>query len=150
MIRASFLAMSLAAVAAIPLHAQAAPDPAKTINDLEVRWGASMAAKNWAATESFLSPDFFITDGDGTRKDRTAYMSFLKDSGTTLSDIVSGPYRVVVSGGTAIHLGEWDYTVTDKEGKATRQHEVWTDTWVLMANGQWLCIAVQYMDQPIK
>jgi len=149
MIRKTFLTLGLAALATIPLHAQATTDVAKTVNDLEIQWGVSIAAANWTAVESFLAPEYMGTDATGKRMDRAAYIASLK-AGGTYSNPTNGTYSVLVNGSTAVHLGEGTYTVTTKNGKATRYHQVWTDTWVLMPNGQWLCIASQYVEHKLK
>ncbi len=152
MLRKTLFALGLVALTTLPLRAQApaAADVAKTINDLEVQWVVSMAAGNWTAVESFLTPDFVGTDGDGKRADRAAYIAGMRDGGLTFSNVSSGPYTVLVNGNTAVHLGEGTRTVTTKNGKATRIHTVWTDTWVRMPNGQWLCIAGQYVEHVLK
>ncbi len=152
MLRKTLLALGLAALATVPLRAQApaATDVAKTINDLEVQWVASLAAGNWDAVQSFLTPDFIGTGEDGKRLDRAAYIASLRDSGVKFSHYTNGPYSVLVNGGTAVHLGEATYTSTANNGKATKIHLVWTDTWVLMPNGQWLCIAAQYVGHELK
>jgi len=141
--------LGLAALATTPLQAQDNATVAKTINDLEVQWGASMSAGNWAAVQTFLTPDYIITGEDGKRIDRATYISSM-GGGDKLSTMTAGPYTVTVSGGTAVHLGEATFTRTDKKGKVTKIHEVWTDTWVRQANGQWLCMATQYVDHVLK
>ena len=102
----TLLALGLAALATVPLRAQApaAADVAKTINDLEVQWGASIVAGNWAAVESFLTTDFIGTGEDGKRQDRAAYIASLRDSGVKVSHYTNGPYSVLVNGGTG-YLG---------------------------------------------
>jgi len=149
MLRKLLVVLGLAALAALPLQAQDSAAVAKSINDLELQWGASISAANWTAVASFLAPGYMATDGTGKRLDRTAYIASVKDAGA-LSNNTQGPYSVVVQGSTAVHLGEATYTVTTKNGKATRYHQVWTDTWVLMPNGQWLCIASQYVEHTLK
>jgi ketosteroid isomerase-like protein len=150
MLRKLLVVLGLAALAAVPLQAQDSATVAKAVNDLEVQWGASIVAGNWAAVESFLTPGFVFTDGAGKRVDRAAYIAGLRDSGDRLSNLAGGPYTVLVSGNTAVHLGEATWTVTDKKGKVTKNHEVWTDTWVLQANGMWLCMAGQSVSSSVK
>jgi ketosteroid isomerase-like protein len=150
MIRKTLLTIGLLALAARPLRAQDSATVAKAVNDLEGQWAASMGAKNWAAVQSFLTADYVATDGDGKRSNRDAYIAGLRDGGMTFSNVMNGAYQVLVSGGTAVHLGEGTYTATGKDGKVTRIHTVWTDTWVRQANGQWLCIAGQYVDHKLK
>ena len=149
MIRHLLRTLGLAAVVAVPVHAQQdSAAVAKSINDLEVQWGVSIDAGNWDAVATFLAPEYMATNGAGKRMDRAGYLASLKDAGTS-SNSSNGPYTVVVHGSTAIHLGEATYTLT-KNGKATRYHLVWTDTWIVMPNGQWLCIASQGVEQKLK
>ena len=150
MIRTTLKTLALVAFAALPLQAQDSAAVAKSINDLEVQWGASISAGNWDAVATFLAPGYVITGGDGKRVDRAGYLANFRDSGNKYSPWTAGPYTVSVSGGTAVHLGEATYSITSKKGKVTRIHEVWTDTWVRQANGQWLCVATQYIDHPLK
>ena len=150
MIPKLLVVLGLAALATTPLQAQDSAAVAKAVNDLEGQWAASLSAHNWTAVESFLTPDFVGTDIDGKRLDRAAYIASLKNSTTTISNAMNGAYKVLVSGGTAVHLGEGTSTLTDKKGKVTKIHSFWTDTWVRQANGQWLCIAAQYVDRPLK
>ena len=142
--------LALPALSAAPLVAQDSAAVAKAVNDLEIQWGASMAAGNWDAVQSFLTPDFLGTTPEGQRLDRAAYIASLRDSGDRYSNVTAGPYTVLVRGGTAVHLGEWTITITAKNGKATRVHMVWTDVWVLGANGQWLCLTSQVVQHPLK
>lgn len=150
MIRKLLVVLSLAALASAPLQAQDSATVAKTVNDLELQWGASISAGNWDAVGTFLAPGYIMTGGDGKRLDATAYIAGMRTSGDKYSPMVGGPYTVLVSGGTAVHFGEANFSVTSKKGKVTRIHEVWTDTWVRQANGQWLCVATQMIDHVLK
>ena len=62
----------------------------------------------------------------------------------------TAPTPSLVSGSTAVHLGEGTFTVTTKKGKVTHIHQVWTDTWIRQANGMWLCVASQWVEHPVK
>ena len=151
MIRHLLRTLGLTALVAVPLHAQQdSATVAKSINDLELQWGASISAGNWDAVGTFLAPGYVTTAGDGKRVDRAGYLANFRDSGVKYSPMSAGPYTVIVSGNTAVHLGEATFSTTSKKGKVTRIHEVWTDTWVRQANGQWLCVATQLIDHTLK
>lgn len=150
MIRKLLAVLGLAALSTLPLQAQDSATVAKAINDLEVQWGASLTAGNWDAVATFLAPGYTFTGGDGKRLDRAAYLAGLRDNGNKYSTMTAGPYTVLVSGGTAVHFGEATFSVTAKNGKVTRIHEVWTDTWVRQASGQWLCVATQAVQHTVK
>jgi ketosteroid isomerase-like protein len=149
MIRKLFLAVGLAALVTLPLHAQDSATVAKAVNDLEGQWAVSLAAGNWTAVGTFLAPDYMATDGTGKRMNRTDYLASLSDAGT-FSNVTNGAYTVVVSGNTAVHLGEGTFTVKSKKGKVSHIHQVWTDTWVRQANDMWLCVASQWVEHKLK
>jgi ketosteroid isomerase-like protein len=150
MLRKLIVVLGLAALSTLPLQAQDSATIAKAVNDLEVQWGASLSAGNWDAVATFLAPGYIFTGGDGKRQDRAAYVAGLRDSGDKFSTMTAGPYTVMVSGNTAVHFGEASYTVTAKNGKATKIHEVWTDTWMLQPNGMWACVATQSIQHTVK
>jgi ketosteroid isomerase-like protein len=150
MIRKLLVALGLMALVTLPLHAQDSATVARAINDLEAQWGVSLAAANWTAVESFLAPGYIATDGAGKRIDRATYIAGLRDGGVKYSDVRNGPYTVIVNGNTAVHLGEGTLTMTSKKGKVTHVRTVWTDTWVRMPSGQWLCIAGQFVETRLK
>lgn len=147
--RYSLPTMGLLALLASPLRAQDSASVVKTINDLEIQWAASWDAKNVDAVATFLAPSYIYTGADGERRDRTEYLAVLRASEEKWVTI-PGPYRILVSGGTAVHYGEATYSVTNKAGKVSRFRQVWTDTWLRQVNGQWLCVATQVADQPLN
>jgi len=149
MIRKLLVTLGLAALTTLPLHAQDSATVAKAVNDLEAQWAVSLAAGNWTAVGSFLAPNYMATDGTGKRMNRTDYLASLGDAGT-FSNVTNGAYTVVVSGNTAVHLGEGTFTLTSKKKKVTHIHQVWTDTWVRQPNGMWLCVASQWVEHTVK
>jgi ketosteroid isomerase-like protein len=149
MIRKLLVTMGLAALVALPLHAQDSASVAKAVNDLEGQWAVSLTAGNWTAVGTFLAPNYVATDGTGKRMDRAAYLASVSGAGT-FSNVTNGAYTVLVSGTTAVHLGEGTFTVTTKKGKVSHMHQVWTDTWVRQANGMWLCVASQWVENKVK
>jgi ketosteroid isomerase-like protein len=150
MIRKLLLAAGLTALATLPLHAQDSASVARAINDLEAQWGVSLAAANWTAVASFLAPGYMVTDGTGKRIDRATYLAGLQNDVVKYSDVKNGPYTVIVNGTTAVHLGEGTLTTTTKKGRVSHIRTIWTDTWVRMPNGQWLCIAGQFVETKVK
>jgi ketosteroid isomerase-like protein len=149
MIRKLLVTLGLAALVSLPLHAQDSATVAKAVNDLEGQWAVAIAAGNWTAVGTFLAPGYVATDGTGKRMDRTAYLASLGAAGT-FSNVTNGPYTVLVSGSTAVHFGEGNFTVTSKKKQVTHMHQVWTDTWVRQANGMWLCVASQWVEHRVK
>lgn len=150
MLRKLLVVLGLAALSTLPLQAQDSATVAKAVNDLELQWGASLSAGNWDAVATFLAPGYIMTAGDGKRLDAAAVLAGLRTSGNKYSTMTAGPYTVLVSGGTAVHFGEATFSVTAKNGRVTRIHEVWTDTWIRQPNGQWLCVATQMIDHVLK
>jgi len=49
--------------------------------------------------------------------------------------------QVTVFGDTAIAAGGYKAKGTDSKGKPIDIHERWTDTWVKMPSGKWVCVA---------
>ena len=150
MLRKLLVVLGFAALSTLPLQAQDSATVAKAVNDLELQWGASLSAGNWDAVATFLAPGYIMTAGDGKRLDAAAVLAGLRTSGNKYSTMTAGPYTVLVSGGTAVHFGEATFSVTAKNGRVTRIHEVWTDTWIRQPNGQWLCVATQMIDHVLK
>ncbi len=150
MLRKLLVVLGLATLSTLPLRAQDSAAVAKAVNDLEVQWAASLTAGNWDAVATFLAPGYTFTGGDGKRLDRATYLAGLRDKGDRFSTWTAGPYSVMVSGNTAVHFGEASYAVTAKNGRTTKIHEVWTDTWMLQPNGMWLCVATQSIQHTVK
>jgi ketosteroid isomerase-like protein len=144
MLRTLCFATSLAVLGALPLHGQSDAAVAKGIHDREVQWRTAISLANWSAVESFMAPEFVMTNTDGTRLPRAKYIKELQRGTTTFAPAPAPEYKVLVYGRTAVHLGEANLLATGQDGAGTRVHIVWTDTWVRTEDGRWVCLASQY------
>jgi len=140
----------LLSLAALPAAAQSDAAVSKGIHDREVQWRTAISLGNWSAVESFMAPDFVMTNADGTRLDRGKYLKELQRGTTTFAPVPDPEYKVLVYSQTAVHLGEANLMTTGSDGASLLVHVVWTDTWVRSADGQWLCLASQYAYAPAK
>ena len=140
----------LLALAAPPVAAQSNEAVGKGIHEREVQWRTAISLANWAAVETFMAPDFVMTNADGTRLDRDAYLKELQRGTTTFAPVPDPTYKVLVYSQTAVHLGEANLMTTGSDGASLLVHVVWTDTWVRTADGRWICLASQYAYAPAK
>jgi len=140
----------LLSLATLPLAAQSDAAVGKGIHDREVQWRTAISLGNWSAVETFMAPDFVMTNADGTRLDRGKYLKALQRGTTTFAPVPEPDYQVLVYSQTAVHLGEANLMTTGSDGASLLVHVVWTDTWVRTMDGQWVCLASQYASAPAK
>ena len=140
----------LLSLAGLPLAAQSDAAVSKGIHDKEVQWRTAISIGNWSAVETFMSPDFVMTNADGSRMDRGKYLKELQRGTTTFAPVPDPEYKVLVYSQTAVHLGEANLMTTGSDGASLHVHVVWTDTWVRTMDGQWICLASQYAYAPAK
>jgi ketosteroid isomerase-like protein len=146
----TFCATLLLSLTTLPLVAQSDAAVGKGIHDREVQWRTAISLGNWSAVETFMAPDFVMTNVDGTRLDADKYLKALQRGTTTFAPVPDPTYKVLVFGQTAVHLGEANLMTTGSDGASLLLHVVWTDTWVRTADGQWVCLASQYAYAPAK
>ncbi len=144
--RSLAVALALSALVAGAAAAQSDAAIGKSIHDREVQWRTAISLGNWSAVETFMAPDFVVTDQNGSRMTRTEYLKALQRGDVTFAAVPSPQYKTVVFGRTVVHLGEANLMATGKDGSSVRMHIVWTDTWVRTADGQWVCLASQYAE----
>ncbi len=136
----------LAAFGAGTAAAQSDAAIGKSIHDREVQWRTAISLGNWSAVDTFLAPDFVVTDQNGKRMARAEYLKALERGDVSFAAVPTPQYKTIVFGRTVIHLGEANLMATGKDGVAMRMHVVWTDTWVRTPDGQWVCLASQYAE----
>ncbi len=146
MTRTSVLLFGLALLGAPSVGAQSDAAIGKSIHDREVQWRTAISLGNWSAVETFLAPDFVVTDQNGNRLTRAEYLKALQRGDVSFAAVPTPQYKTLVYGRTVVHLGEANLMATGMDGVATRMHVVWTDTWVRTADGQWVCLASQYAE----
>ncbi len=144
--RSLAVALALSALVAGAASAQSDAAIGKSIHDREVQWRTAISIGNWSAVETFMAPDFVVTDQNGKRMARAEYLKALERGDVTFAAVPTPQYKTVVFGRTVVHLGEANLMATGKDGSSVRMHIVWTDTWVRTADGQWVCLASQYAE----
>lgn len=130
----------LAVSTAVGLPAQDAV--AKELMKLEDQWGAAILKRDGASVGRMLSDNFLsITDKGVANTKATLVASVNSDTSQYVSGANSG-YQVKVHGNTAVIIGVWTATTKTAKGTAKRAY-AWTDTWIMQADGRWLCVASQ-------
>ena len=113
----------------------------KAITELESQWAVAQRDGKAAVVAPMLADTFVNTDADGQTYGKAKLLSDLK-GGTWEQNGISD-VKVTVYGDTAIATGAWAGKGVDGDGTKVDRRERWTDTWVKMPNGQWLCVASQ-------
>lgn len=110
---------------------------------------AIVALENqWLQAAKTQNPDLIAADYDDRLVD-TDSSGKVTTKAQALADLkatkfVSAEYenvQVTVFGDTAIAAGGFKAKGTGSKGKAFDVHERWTDTWVKMPSGKWVCVA---------
>jgi ketosteroid isomerase-like protein len=111
----------------------------KAIVALENQW--LQAAKTQSPDLIAASYDDRLVDTDSSGKVTTKAqgMTYLKATKFTTAEYED--VQVTVFGNTAIAAGGFKAKGTDSKGKPFDVHERWTDTWVKMPSGKWVCVA---------
>jgi ketosteroid isomerase-like protein len=109
---------------------------------LEQQWLKSQQTNNPDLLAPLLADKFVDTSSEGkvttTKAEALAYAKSEKWSSADYIDV-----KVVVYGNTAIATGGFKGKGTDASGKAVDASDRFTDTWVKMPDGKWLCVASQ-------
>ncbi len=113
----------------------------KVIVALENQWLQAVKAQNPDLVAANFDDRFVNTDSSGKVTNKAQGLADLK-----AVKFASAEYenmQVTVFGDTAIATGGFRAKGTDPKGKPFDVHERWTDTWVKMPSGKWLCVASQ-------
>jgi ketosteroid isomerase-like protein len=119
---------------------------AKTIADLENKWSEAQKIGNADLVAPMLAEGFVNTDAEGQTYGRDRLLFDLKGAKWEVNGI--SDVKVTVYGSTAIATGAWVGKGVDGDGSKIDRRERWTDTWVKMGNGKWLCVAGQQTAVP--
>jgi ketosteroid isomerase-like protein len=93
-----------------------------------------------------MANSYISTGPDASLEDKAQTLADIRDRHYTSS--VFEDMKASVFGKTAIVRGVWRGTGTDKSGQAFKEHFRFTDTWVEMSSGKWVCVASQYAIVP--
>ena len=137
----AWLLLGLLALGA-PSWAQAQQSGAveKAIAGLENQWLHSQQTNNPDTVAPLLAEKFVNTGSDGKVTNKAQTLANAKMRKYTSAEYEN--VQVTVFGDTAIATG--GYKGKGSDGTANKpfdEHERWTDTWVMMPNGQWQCVA---------
>jgi len=138
------LAMMLtgAAVAAAPAGADE-----QAVTAAEQQWLKSQQTNNVELLAPLLADKVVETTGEGkVFSGKDAVLADAKS--VTWSSVEYTDLKVTVFGHTAIATGTFVGKGKDAAGKPLDDRTRFTDTWVKMADGKWLCVASQ--DSPVK
>jgi ketosteroid isomerase-like protein len=107
---------------------------------LEQTWLRSEQTNNTDLLTPLLADNIVDTSIDG--KLMTGKAAVIADAKSVKwSSAEYTEMQVAVYGDTAIATAVYTGRGTDRAGKPVNVHERFTDTWVKMSDGQWLCVA---------
>lgn len=120
----------------------------QAVTAAENQWLKAQQTNNAELLAPLLADKVVETSGEGkVYAGKNAVVADAKSD--TWSSVQYTDFKVTVFGGhTAIATGTFVGKGTDAAGKPLTERVRFTDTWVKMADGKWLCVATQ--DSPIK
>ena len=130
------------AIAANAICAQsaAAGGAEQAVMALEQKWLQSQQNNDAALLEPLLADNIADTSTEGMLM--TGKAAVVKDAKSVKwSSAEYIDMKVTVHGDAAVVTGIFNGKGTDTGGKAVNVHERFTDTWVKMPDGKWLCAA---------
>jgi uncharacterized protein (TIGR02246 family) len=118
----------------------------KAIMALENQWLKSQQTNNSDLTATLLADKYVFTNEEGKVMNKAQSLADAKATKFTFADYEK--LQVTVFGDTAIAIGGGKFKGTDSSGKPMDSQVRFTDTWVKMPDGKWLCVATH--DSTIK
>jgi uncharacterized protein (TIGR02246 family) len=135
------------AVCAAPASAGLLSADEAAVTAAEQQWLKSQQTNNAALLAPLLADKVVETTDEGkVLRGKDAVIADAKTDTWTSADYPE--LSVMVFDHTAIAIGVFVGKGTDAAGKALDARVRFTDTWVKMADGKWLCVATH--DSPIK
>ncbi len=112
---------------------------------LEQKWLQSQKMNDTGMLEPLLADNIADTSTEG--KLMTGKAAVVNDAkGVKWSSAEYTDMKATMHGDTAIVTGIFNGKGTDAAGKPVNVHERFTDTWVKMPDGKWLCVATHGSD----
>ena len=111
----------------------------KAIVALENQWLQAAKTQNPDPIAANYDDKLVDTNSSGKVTTKAQDMAYLKATKFTSAEYED--VQVTVFGDTAIAVGGFKAKGTDSKGKPFDVHERWTDTWVKMPGGKWVCVA---------
>jgi hypothetical protein len=118
----------------------------KLVAAREQLWLQSHKTNNPDLVAPLLGKSIVVTLSDGRVHNKAETLAIAKKTKYDSIDYID--VKITVFGNTAIATGGFDAKGTDEAGKPFEAHERWTDTWLRISSGKWLCIASS--DVPVK
>ena len=118
----------------------------KAILALEDQWLDAEKQHKPALAAPLMANSYASTGPDAKLEDKAQTLADMEDRHYTSSTYED--MKASVFGKTAIVRGAWRGAGTEKSGKAFKEHFRFTDTWVEMSGGKWVCVASQYTIVP--
>jgi hypothetical protein len=118
----------------------------KAVAAREQQWLQSHKTNSPDLVAPLLGKSIVVTSSDGRVHNKAETLAIAKR--TKYDSVDYSDVKVTVFGNTAIATGGLDAKGSDEAGKPFEAHERWTDTWLRVPSGKWLCIASS--DVPIK
>jgi ketosteroid isomerase-like protein len=138
------------AVVSVVSPARAQPGGAsraqKAVAAREQQWLQSHKTNNPDLVAPLLGKSIVVTSSDGRVHNKAETLAITKR--TKYDSVEYTDVKITVFGNTAIATGALDAKGSDEAGKPFEAHERWTDTWLRVSGGKWLCIASS--DVPVK
>ena len=128
------------AVSAAYGFAQKAADLEKVIVDLESKWAAAQKDGKTDIVSPMLADRFITIGTDGKLTTKEQLLAHMKPG--HWEDYGISDVKVITYGQVAIATGLWTGKGQVGDHKVDI-HERWTDTWVKVPSGAWLCVASQ-------
>lgn len=142
------LAIAALVLAAGILAAAPPEDVTQALVKLENDWARAALARDVAALEKILAPDYVFTSADAQVVSRAEWMAGLKSGSSKYETFTVEDMKVYVHGEAAVVIGKGSIKGTEN-GKAVDEHDRFTDTWV-KHDGHWVAVATQSTRIPKK
>jgi len=110
----------------------------KAVAALENQWLESQKTNNPDLVAPLLAEKFVTTNAKGKLQSKDQLLAATRKR--KYSSVEYTDVHVTVFGNTAIAIGVYKGKGTEA-GKPFDETERWTDTWVKMPGGKWLCVA---------
>ena len=108
---------------------------AEDIRAANARWTEAMRAKDIAAVEQIVGPEFALTWGAASASERVPRDAWIANFGAmTISDYRVDIVDLKLDGDTAVATVEGNWTVTNPQGTLKEPFKL-RDTWTKRANG---------------
>jgi hypothetical protein len=140
LLAALLLPLALAAPLARPARQTPVPEATRTrLLALEKRWNDAIVAKDIAALEEIIDPDFVFIDVDGTVTSRAQLLDAIRSPKLTIEPFLTRDVRIRVFGRTAVLTGWFEQNGT-YDGRSFSLRTRYTDVYVFQGT-RWVAVS---------